>query len=93
MKCPVCNKEAITFNEWRKGTKAFKTNCNSCGTKLKSNFITNAMFVSMLLLLIPVIIYIVPQSNSLVTKFFVIVPIALIGSGLTWFAGGYDEDK
>ncbi len=95
MKCPSCDKQAITFSAWGSGINAFRTQCMNCGVKLKGNkvvvwgFTLTMSFVTATIVL--VIASIKPGADDGVIRFVTCAVPAAIGVLIVYRLGGYDR--
>ena len=100
MKCPKCNKQAITMLQWMQKINGYKIQCNNCGAKLKANFVIILGFVLLILAILPLIpylgdilIFLGIETELKKLELLLVLPIILFGAILIWFVGGYKEDK
>jgi hypothetical protein len=98
MKCPKCNKRAISFRAWGRGLAAFAHTCPSCGESLRASSTTIVLSV-LLLLLIPVVILvaeslsdrlqITSERHRGLVFASLMIPTVIGGSFVVWKLGSY----
>ena len=93
MLCPNCNEKPISFFNWAKGLKWYRTECQHCGAELKCNTATTISFIFEIpLTVIPAITFNrrYPGMGDFM-PFIIVVSIALIIGAIVWFTcAGYD---
>ena len=95
MKCPSCNNTAISFFDWAKGFQWYKTECKSCGQKLKAAPIT--LFLSVLALILGIaVLLILNYAFQILSPFSFIlglilcfITIAIVGMISYYKTSGY----
>ncbi|NQU22165.1 MAG: hypothetical protein HQ567_12850 [Candidatus Nealsonbacteria bacterium] len=90
MRCPKCNQAAISFFDWAKGMRWYKTECDACGHKLRANAATSVGFG--LTVAVGLVVAILCNrhfewANHLVT-FLIGFVMVIVGAVITWFGGG-----
>jgi hypothetical protein len=91
VKCPECKNKAIGFVNWSKGTRWYRTQCDSCARDLKANRITILGFALCLIAatIAPIACY--QQFAWATFTVLCLMSFAIYGLGtiVVWFGGGY----
>jgi len=90
MKCPECKNIAIGFVNWSKGTRWYRTQCDSCGQDLKANRITLLGFIFCMIIATAAPIACYQQYEWATTVVLCIMSFAILVAGavIIWFGGG-----
>ncbi|MEJ2450753.1 MAG: hypothetical protein P8047_08775 [Gammaproteobacteria bacterium] len=91
VKCPVCNKPAISYFDWMKGLRWYKTNCISCGAGLEAAKSTWLAFILSVLFGLASSFYAFARLRlSLVPSLLIGIAVILAIATITFYAlSGY----
>jgi hypothetical protein len=94
MKCPSCGNKAIGLWDWAKGTRWFRTTCDSCGHALKASTRTWLGFAAAFLWGVgAAVAYELAVEKGPISMVIAMGVFVVIGIATYYTIGGYELDK